>query len=109
MRIASVTRIDGPAGDEHRFFLVTRYDGLLGWLRGRKLIATVRLERTPSGWHSTYWGTSSEQTCEAVCKAVDRYDRKLMREAELARARGDAHWHPYTPHGAFLAPGQGDT
>jgi hypothetical protein len=93
VRIASVARIHGPHDDGH-FFMVTRYVGLFGWLRGRREFAVVRFVRDEAGWSHTYWSTSNDTTCAEVRDAVVRFERKERRENERARLRGDVHWQP---------------
>jgi len=95
VRIASVTRIHGPHEDG-QYFMVTRYDGLLGRLLGRKLFAVVRLTRS-NGHALTWWGTSDDETCEAVRNAVDRFECREQRDQHQARLRGDVYWRPVEP------------
>jgi len=90
MRISSVTRIDGPTEDG-QFFMVTRYDGLIGWLRGRKLFAVVRWNGDLESPHVT-WGTTDEIVHHRVFFAVTAHIRRCEREAYDARIRGDRHW-----------------
>jgi len=90
MKIASVTRIRGPAQDG-QFFVITRYEGLFGRLLGRRMWATVHW----NGNHdqpAIFWGDSSDIVCDEVHHAVMRFVWREAREQERARLRGDAHW-----------------
>jgi hypothetical protein len=95
MRIVSVARISGPA-DERHYFMVTRWDGLLGRLRNRKLWAVVRYIEDAAG-SIAFWGTSSDECSYEVTCAVQRFVREEHRREMASRIRGDRYWQPFTP------------